>query len=155
MKNIFLKLTFIVLLVLLFLWSVLPPEKKIRLGKDLQGGVSLVYAVDVPEGTDADEVLAQTIDVLKQRVNPQGILDIGMQPVGRDRIEVVMPLPNAEVRALQTVYQDAREVVLNLARIRADELDLALSSGTAVQEYAGDGSGDRAGRIAALQAAWN
>ena len=154
MKNIFLKLTFIVLLVLLFLWSVLPPEKKIRLGKDLQGGVSLVYAVDVPEGTDADEVLAQTIDVLKQRVNPQGILDIGMQPVGRDRIEVVMPLPNAEVRALQTVYQDAREVVLDLARIRADELDLALSSGTAVEQYAGDGSGDRAARIAALQAAW-
>ena len=64
MKNILLKLAFIIALVLLFLWSVIPPEKKIRLGKDLQGGVSLVYSVDVPEGTDADEVLAQTIDVL-------------------------------------------------------------------------------------------
>ena len=155
MKHIFLWLTFIVLLVMLFLWSVIPPEKKIRLGKDLQGGVSLVYAVDVPEDTDADEVLAQTIDVLKQRVNPQGILDIGMQPVGRDRIEVVMPLPNAEVRGLQTVYQDAREVVLDMARIRADELDLALASGAAIEKYAGADSTDRAARIAALQAAWN
>lgn len=155
MKYIYLKLTIIGLLVLLFLWSVLPPEKKIRLGKDLQGGVSLVYALEIPEDTDADEVLAQTIDVLKQRVNPQGILDIGMQPVGRDRIEVVMPLPNAEVRALQMVYQDAREVVLDLARIRADELDLALESGTAVANYGGDGETDRAMRVAALQSAWN
>ena len=101
MKNIGLKLVLIALLVGACLWSVIPPDKKIRLGKDLQGGVSLVYAVKVADDARADEVLAQTIDVLKDRVNPQGILDIAMQPVGRDRIEVVMPLPNAEVLELQ------------------------------------------------------
>ena len=101
MKHIGIKLLLIGLLVGFCLFEVIPPQQKIRLGKDLQGGVSLVYAVKIADDARADDVLAQTIDVLKDRVNPQGILDIAMQPVGRDRIEVVMPLPNAEVRDLQ------------------------------------------------------
>ena len=73
MKNIGLKLAAIGLVVGFCLWSIIPPDQKIRLGKDLQGGVSLVYAVKIADGANADEVLAQTIDVLKDRVNPQGL----------------------------------------------------------------------------------
>ena len=43
MNNILGKLLFIVALVALCLWSVIPPDQKIRLGKDLQGGVSLAW----------------------------------------------------------------------------------------------------------------
>ena len=154
MKNIGLKLLFIGLLVGACLWSVIPPQQKIRLGKDLQGGVSLVYAVKVADDTRADDVLAQTIDVLKDRVNPQGILDIAMQPVGRDRIEVVMPLPNAEVRQLQEAYREARENVVLLAKITATDLDAALEAEDAEQRFGG-GDGDRASEIRRLQAAWN
>ena len=113
MKNyIPLCLVLIGLIVGVCVFSVYPPKTKIRLGKDLQGGVSLVYAVKVADDSDPDEVLGQTIDVLKQRVNPQGILDIAMQPVGRDRIEVVMPLPNDDVRALQQTYRDSLDALL-------------------------------------------
>ncbi len=154
MKNIGLKLAAIGLVVGFCLWSIIPPDQKIRLGKDLQGGVSLVYAVKIADGADADEVLAQTIDVLKDRVNPQGVLDIAMQPVGRDRIEVVMPLPNAEVRDLQVAYRDAREKVVEAARISGADLDAALDADEAVARFGGSG-GARQAELAALQDAWN
>ena len=154
MNNILGKLVFIGLLVALCLWSVIPPDQKIRLGKDLQGGVSLVYAVKIADGADADEVLAQTIDVLKDRVNPQGVLDIAMQPVGRDRIEVVMPLPSPEVRELQLAYRDALDAVLANARLTAEDLEAALDAGDAASRFGG-GAGDRTTRLESLQKAWS
>ena len=99
MKNAWLKLLLVLAVTALCAWQL--AMNPIRLGKDLRGGVSLIYSVSVPENQPAEEVLGQVIEVLKQRVNPQGVLDIGMQPQGNDRIEVVMPLPNAEVRELQ------------------------------------------------------
>ena len=152
MKNIIPKLVLIGLIVGVCLWSVYPPQKKIRLGKDLQGGVSLVYSVKIAEGSEPDQVLAQTIDVLKQRVNPQGILDIGMQPVGRDRIEVVMPLPNDQVRALQQTYRDALDALLAVSRIRPSQLDAALDAGNASAKYGGTSL--RKAELDRLQAAW-
>ena len=154
MKHIGLKLLLIGLLVGFCLFEVIPPQQKIRLGKDLQGGVSLVYAVKIADDTRADDVLAQTIDVLKDRVNPQGILDIAMQPVGRDRIEVVMPLPNAEVRELQENYRAARSEALEMAKISATDLDAALEVADAESRFGG-GDGDRASEIRRLQTAWN
>ena len=51
----FLGLVVIVLAVIaLCVWAIIPPEKKLRLGKDLRGGVSLVYAVQVRPGDPAD-----------------------------------------------------------------------------------------------------
>ena len=58
-------LTFVVGLCAIF--GVLLSQKGIRLGKDLQGGVSLVYSVKVPDTGDSNAVLGQVIDVLKQR----------------------------------------------------------------------------------------
>jgi SecD/SecF fusion protein len=150
MKHLVSKVVLIVSIVGLCLWSVYPPESKIRLGKDLKGGVSLVYSVAIPESANAEEVLAQVIDVLKQRVNPKGILDIAMQPVGNDRIEVVMPLPSDSVRALQQAYQVALADLLVSARLRPAELEQALQAGTAGALLGGDGT-DRVRSIQALQ----
>ena len=54
MKNIIPKLVLIGLIVGVCLWSIYPPQKKIRLGKDLQGGVSLVYSVKIAEGSEPE-----------------------------------------------------------------------------------------------------
>ena len=35
-------------------YAIFPPEQKIKLGRDLRGGVSLVYSVAMPEGADPD-----------------------------------------------------------------------------------------------------
>ena len=106
--------------------GVLLSQKSIRLGKDLQGGVSLVYSVKIPVTGDPNEVLGQVIEVLKQRVNPQGVLDIAMTPQGRDRIEVVMPLPSSEVRALQVKAKTGIEEFLAKTQISAGDLEAAL-----------------------------
>ena len=69
------------LLSLLLLWMVWPPKDTLRLGKDLRGGVSLSYAVKLPRDANAEQVLKQVIEVLKQRVNPNGVLDISFARV--------------------------------------------------------------------------
>ncbi len=132
MKNA-VKLLFV--LALCVLCGLLLNVKGVRLGKDLQGGVSLVYAVSMPDAQRPEEVLGQVIEVLKQRVNPQGVLDIAMTPQGRDRIEVVMPLPSAEVRDLQVKAKQAVDEFLAKTQIPAAELDAALFSGKAVARF--------------------
>ncbi|MCH7571577.1 MAG: hypothetical protein IH891_01540 [Planctomycetes bacterium] len=72
--------------------------KPLRLGSDLRGGTSLIYSVRIDPDADAQQVLNQTIEVLMDRVNPTGVLDIFMQPLGLDRIEIVMPLPGDEIK---------------------------------------------------------
>jgi len=96
MQNLITKIILIALILIGCAFAVTPPEKKIRLGRDLSGGVSLVYSVRMDDDTlDRQAVLSQTIEVLKERVNPDGVLDIQMTPLGTDRIEIVMPLSSA------------------------------------------------------------
>ncbi len=87
--------------------SVFPPEKKLRLGKDLSGGVSLVYAVQLDPSESPDQVIPAIIETLKLRVDPDGTSDISMTRQGRDRIEITLPLPSERVKGLKKAYQDA------------------------------------------------
>ena len=134
MKNAWMKLLLVAALCALCAWEL--GVKEVRLGKDLQGGVSLVYSVKVPDNQPAETVLGNVIEVLKQRVNPQGVLDIAMQPQGADRIEVVMPLPSAEVRELQVEAKKRLEEFLSRTQVSAAELDAALATGTAASRFA-------------------
>ena len=122
-------------------------------GRDLSGGVSLVYSVRMPEGANRREVLDQTIDVLKDRVNPQGVLDISMVPLGTDRIEVVMPLPNDEVKALAVAFDKELDSLVQSAEVKASELDSSLRDGTAVKRF-GE-AGDRGELLAQLQKSYD
>ena len=126
MKGAIWKPVLIVAIALLCVYSVIPPDQKIRLGKDLRGGVSLVYAVSVPEDANSEQVISQVIEVLKQRVNPQGVLDITFQPQGANRMEVVMPLPSPKVRALQRVFQDELATLSRESAISRSRLEAAL-----------------------------
>jgi SecD/SecF fusion protein len=150
MKGVIWKLVLIAAVIAVCVFSVVPPEQKIRLGKDLRGGVSLVYAVNIPGDTNRDEVLAQVIDVLKQRVNPQGILDIAFQPQGLDRIEIVMPLPSPEVRVRQKAFQTELEALIAQSVIGDAELDAALQAGDAAQRFGGEDA-DRTAQFQTLQ----
>lgn len=148
MKNAWTKFALVAALCALCAWEL--GVKGIRLGKDLQGGVSLVYSVKVPEGQLPETVLGQVIEVLKQRVNPQGVLDIAMQPQGADRIEVVMPLPSSEVRALQVDAKKRLDDFLSKTQISAVELDAALATGSAANRFGKQNPG-----VIELESAWN
>jgi SecD/SecF fusion protein len=94
----------IIAVLLLCAWAINPPEKKLRLGKDLRGGVSLVYAVHLKPG-ESDQVVEKVIDVVKDRIDPQGTSDISIVRQGQDRIEITMPLPNNRVKRLKADYE--------------------------------------------------
>src|SRR5690242_13966735 len=96
-------------------WSIIPPEKKLKTGKDLSGGVSLVYSVQVQPG-DKD-VVPKVIEVLKNRVDPNDLAEISIMQQGRDRIEITMPLPSARVKKLKKAFED------ELAKLAATNLD--------------------------------
>ena len=64
--------------------AIYPPKKNLRLGRDLAGGVNLVYSVNLNQGDNADEVIGRMIEVLKERVNPEGLYEISFVQQGRD-----------------------------------------------------------------------
>jgi SecD/SecF fusion protein len=107
MRHVFRMLFLVLAAIAWFGWMIVPPEKQLRLGKDLRGGVSMIYTVAVEPGEDPESVIARTIDVLKRRVDPNGVLEIAMVRQGRDRIEITMPLPSERVKALRKEFEDA------------------------------------------------
>ncbi|VAX39928.1 hypothetical protein MNBD_PLANCTO03-1005, partial [hydrothermal vent metagenome] len=126
MQKYWTKVALVVVLLLLAVYAAFPPAKKLRLGKDLRGGVTLVYSVEVRPGDNAREVLAAVIDVLKDRVDPENLYDISMVPQGRDRIEITMPLPGEEVKAAKAEI-DAMLEALDAARMAPERIDRAMS----------------------------
>ncbi len=135
MNRLALQVTFVLVLTLSLIWSVWPLNKSLRLGKDLRGGVSLVYSVKMPPDAQPELVLKQVIDVLKQRVNPTGVLDISFVPQGRDRIEVVMPLPGSDVRQKQLTFRQTLTELVKKSGIDAVELGRHLQEGTTAQRF--------------------
>jgi SecD/SecF fusion protein len=115
----------LVALVFIAIWSIIPPSEKLRLGKDLAGGVSLVYAVDIEGDESPRDVLSRTIEVLKERVDPNGQFDITMIAQGDNRIEVSMPLATANVLILRGQLE-AKLDALAMVSIRSDELERAI-----------------------------
>lgn len=150
MKNQIQKLLLIAVIVGLCLAAIL--GRDLRLGKDLRGGVSLIYTVDIAANDpDPSTTLQRVIEVLKDRVNPRGVYDISMEPLGRDRIEIVMPLPTPEVLELQRAFEERLRAVVIEAEISRGELDEALREGTAVARFGGREGSARRTSIESLQ----
>ncbi len=87
------------------LYAIWPPDQQLKFGKDLAGGVSLVYSLQLSDSDDAAVVMAKVIEALKNRVDPNGVLEISIQPMGRDRIDISMPLPRQEVKDLRAAFE--------------------------------------------------
>jgi SecD/SecF fusion protein len=151
MQKYWTKLALVVALLLFAAWAATPPEKKLRLGKDLRGGVTLVYSVEVRPGDNPTDMLNSVIDVLKDRVDPEGMYDISMIPQGRDRIEITMPLPGEEVKALKAKFEEALNA-FDATRMAPERIDRAMSLPGAEREQAflDIAAGDES-RLAALQ----
>ena len=115
------------LLGVLLLWSavlIMPPEKKIKLGLDLQGGCSFLLRVDrddvmkkMVEADDEDELTSVdqikssdldkrvtevrdvAVEMIRNRVNVMGTEEPEIYPEGDDRIVVRLPGAGAETRS--------------------------------------------------------
>jgi preprotein translocase subunit SecD len=75
------------------LWAVIPVQKTIHLGLDLQGGARLLLQLSptasVPQITP--QVQAQTREVIDRRINGLGVAEPSISNVGSDRILVELP----------------------------------------------------------------
>ncbi len=120
MKNLRFKSIALVLVMIMFAWNFYPPGEKLRLGKDLRGGTTLVYSVEIGPGENANEVLGQVIEVLKDRVDPNGTFDITMVAQGQDRIEITMPLPSDRVKELRKAFDDELAKIDEMSISRSD-----------------------------------
>ncbi len=80
--------------------------KPLKKGIDLAGGSSLTFQVDTSESGDLDVVPA-AIDILKQRVDPQGLMNLEWRPIGDDRFEVRMPAGSPESLIRKREFEQA------------------------------------------------
>lgn len=96
-------LVFIVLSTALGLGAVLATDTTPQLGLDLQGGVSVVLQ---PTEDASDEALAQTIEIIRRRVDALGVAE---PEIARQGSSVVVQLPGVEnqQRALELVGDTA------------------------------------------------
>jgi SecD/SecF fusion protein len=81
-----------VLLVWFCLQSVYPPDTKVHLGLDLQGGTSFLIRLDHAPGVTLDkDTVNQAVEVIRKRVDQFGVSEPVITPEGNDRILVQIP----------------------------------------------------------------
>ena len=91
-------------LIILSVWAILPASEKLRLGKDLAGGTSMVYQVNIRPG-DPPDTMARMVELLKNRIDPNGVMEVSIVPQGQNRLEITMPLPSARVKQLRAAFE--------------------------------------------------
>jgi SecD/SecF fusion protein len=78
-----------VLLAAFCIQQIIPPDKKIRLGLDLQGGTSfLIRLIPQTERGITPDLLDQAVEVIRKRVDQYGVSEPVITPQGKDRILV-------------------------------------------------------------------
>ena len=102
--------TLVLLLVTFSIITIWPPQKKIALGLDIQGGTSFLIRLkgdkDVTKG-----MLDQAVEVIRKRIDYFGASEPIISPVGNDRILVQIPgLDTAKI-------QEAREQLSRVAKL--------------------------------------
>lgn len=146
-KYLKLKAVLIILLVAFALWKAYPPfdqfgkdgnllkEGTLNLGLDLQGGMHLVLEVDTSElNEDAKkDARARAIEILRNRLDPQGVKEYPIYPQGRDRIVIQLPGETDRERVLNRIKKVAH-LEFKLVSDDLDKLKSALD-GNVPAEY--------------------
>ncbi|MFN9719906.1 MAG: protein translocase subunit SecD [Planctomycetota bacterium] len=98
-----------------------PLLDRFRLGIDLAGGTNLVFQVK-PEGKAlTPELMDRMVDAVSQRINRTGTEEVTVRPVGRDRIEVIVP--GKDPQSVQQTIRDITRLGSLEFFILADESD--------------------------------
>ena len=96
-------------LVVLSIAVLYPPSEKLKGGIDLVGGSSLLYEIDTTglKPHEQSELSTRVMRVLKDRVDPEGQMNLEWRPVGNTRLEIRMPRPPKEALARRESYNRA------------------------------------------------
>jgi SecD/SecF fusion protein len=129
-KNLTLKILLIIVLVVVAVWTLYPPNKTLKPGIDLAGGTSLIYEINTYGLQEAEkkDLAQKMIQVLRNRIDPANIQNLVWRPQGNSRFEIQMPLASAEARTKRQNYEQSEKELLakNVSRARImRSLDMA------------------------------
>src|SRR5258708_9604835 len=103
--------TLVMLLVAFSIAMIWPPEEKIQLGLDIQGGTSFLIRLMGADKEVNKGMLDQAVEVIRKRVDYFGVGEPIISPVGNDRILVQIPgLDTAKI-------QEARDQLSRVAKL--------------------------------------
>src|SRR5881296_1413274 len=103
--------TLVVLLVIFSIAAIWPPQKKIALGLDIQGGTSFLIRLVPGDKPITKGMLDQAVEVIRKRIDVFGVSEPIISTVGGDRILVQIPgLDTAKI-------QEARDQLSRVAKL--------------------------------------
>ena len=108
-KNFKWKVLLIIGIIAFSLWKFYPPQEKINLGLDLQGGMHLILQVEldkIPEEARKDAV-DRALEVIRNRIDEFGVREPSIQKQGSDRIIIQLPGVTDRKRALNIIGRTA------------------------------------------------
>src|SRR4030095_6666151 len=106
-----LAMTLMLLLVVSSIATIWPPQKKIALGLDIQGGTSFLIRLKGGDKEVTKGMLDQAVEVIRKRIDVFGVSEPIISPVGSDRILVQNPgLEHAKI-------QEARDQLSRVAKL--------------------------------------
>jgi SecD/SecF fusion protein len=106
-----LAMTLMVLLVVSSIFTIWPPQKKIALGLDIQGGTSFLIRLKGGDKEVTKGMLDQAVEVIRKRIDTFGVSEPIISPVANDRILVQIPgLDTAKI-------QEARDQLSRVAKL--------------------------------------
>ncbi len=98
-------------LVVFSIATIWPPQKKIALGLDIQGGTSFLIRLKGGDKEVTKGMLDQAVEVIRKRIDVFGVSEPIISPVGSDRILVQIPgLDTAKI-------QEARDQLSRVAKL--------------------------------------
>ncbi|MFT3685075.1 MAG: hypothetical protein QM783_09150 [Phycisphaerales bacterium] len=121
MRNVYRHLVFVLIIVVAVGATIFPPERKLKRDKDLAGGSTLVYQVDI-RPTDPPDTVNRVKDLISRRLDPNGVMGITLVVQGGNRIEITMPLPNEAMKRLRREFEEALSA-LGESSITPDKVD--------------------------------
>src|SRR5213595_3080743 len=103
--------TLMLLLVIFSIATIWPPQKKISLGLDIQGGTSFLIRLKPGDKPITKGMLDQAVEVIRKRIDTFGVSEPIISPVANDRILVQIPgLDTAKI-------QEARDQLSRVAKL--------------------------------------
>jgi len=124
-KTLIQRFVIIIAVVLVALFLLYPPKEKLRGGLDIEGGVSMIFEIQEEPGENDPHLADRMKQLLQRRVDPKGVYGLSWRVLGRNRLEIQMPLPPEENKQLRADYIAAREQLLS-TNIKRSELETAL-----------------------------
>ncbi|HWC13071.1 MAG TPA: protein translocase subunit SecD [Actinomycetota bacterium] len=89
--------------------AVLATGMQPRLGLDLEGGISVILTAEAESGEEVDEeVLQQTVEIIRQRIDAFGVAEPEVSAAGTNNILIQLPGVENEERALELIGSTAQ-----------------------------------------------